>query len=131
MTNPRQSRSATLENVFVGEGYFDLALRIGELIILQEKTGCGPYVLANRILTGEWRVEDVIETIRLGLIGGGMDHRMAFDIVTRHITAGNIFTYASTAGEVVLAAIMGVDDEQPETGDGEDDDADPMMPPTD
>lgn len=118
MTNSR-SRSATIENVFVGEGHFDLALRIGELITLQEKTGVGPYVLANRLIAGEWRVEDVTETIRLGLIGGGMDNRAAYDLVTRNITPGNIYPYAVTAGEVVLAAILGVDDEQPEA-DGED-----------
>lgn len=128
MTNSRQSRSATLENVFVGEGYFDLALRIGELIALQEKTGVGPYVLANRILTGEWRVEDVIETIRLALIGGGLDQRAAFDLVTRNIVPGNIFPYVSTAGEVVLAAIMGVDDEQPDTEEDEGDDPFPLTP---
>lgn len=122
MTNPRQSRSATLHNVFVGEGHYDLALRIGELIALQEKTGVGPYVLANRILAGEWRVEDIIETIRLALIGGGLDNRAAFDLITRNITPGNIIQYVSIASEVVLAAIMGVDDEQPEIDDGEDDD---------
>lgn len=128
MTNSRQSRSATLENVFVGEGYFDLALRIGELTTLQEKTGVGPYVLANRILTGEWRVEDIIETIRLALIGGGLDQRAAFDLVTRNIVPGNIFPYVSTAGEVVLAAIMGVDDEQPDTEEDEGDDPFPLTP---
>ena len=131
MTNPRQSRSATLENVFVGEGYFDLRLRIAELIILQEKTGVGPYVLANRILHGEWHVTDIIETIRLALIGGGLDNRAAFDLVTRNITEGNIFPYASTAGEIVLAAIMGVDDEQPEDEDAEDDEDPFATTPTD
>lgn len=132
MTNSRQSRSATLENVFVGEGYFDLRLRIAELITLQEKTGVGPYSLANRILHGEWHVTDIIETIRLALIGGGLDNRAAFDLVTRHITEGNIFPFASTAGEVVLAAIMGVDDEQLENDEDGEDDQDPFpVTPTD
>lgn len=120
--NPRQSRSATLENVFVGEGYFDLCLRIGELITLQEKTGVGPYVLANRLMLGEWRVEDVIETVRLALIGGGMDNRTAFDLVSRTIIEGNIFDYAAIAGSAVMTSIMGVDDEQPESDDEGDED---------
>ncbi|MBB4859467.1 hypothetical protein HNO88_002796 [Novosphingobium chloroacetimidivorans] len=120
MSNPIKTRSAILENVFVGEGYFDLCLKIGELITLQERTGVGPFVLANRLIMGEWRVEDVIETIRLGLIGGGMDNRNAYDLVTRTIVEGNIFDYAAIAGSVVMTAIMGVDDEQPDADEESD-----------
>ncbi|MYL98406.1 gene transfer agent family protein [Novosphingobium sp. FGD1] len=127
--NPSQSRSAVLENVFVGEGYFDLALRIGELITLQEKTRVGPYVLAQRLGTGEWHVEDIIETVRLALIGGGMDNKSAFDLVSRNITAGNLMTYATIAHEVIFAAIVGVDDEVIEQDDdGENDDPFPEAP---
>ncbi|QDK32671.1 gene transfer agent family protein [Sphingomonas sp. IC081] len=128
-TNPHQSRSAVLENVFVHDGYFRLALRIGELITLQEKTGVGPYVLANRIVHGEWRVTDITETVRLALIGGGMGEQQAYDLVTRAITPGNLMTYAGLAGEALFAAIMGVDDEQPEAIDGEgDEDPFPQTP---
>lgn len=116
------SRSATLSNQFVGDGEYDLCLKIGQLIELQEKTNAGPYVLANRLMNGTWMVEDVIETIRLGLIGGGLDPRSAYSLVTRYIVEGSIFQYSGLAGELVLASILGVPDEQPDGNE----DADPQ-----
>lgn len=106
------SRSAKLENQFVGEGYFDLCLRIGELIALQEKLGVGPNALALRFLNGDWLVQDIIETIRLGLIGGGMSQKDAFDLVGRVIVSGYFTEYAALAGQVIFAALAGVEDEE-------------------
>lgn len=123
MTNP--SRSAKLENIFVGDGEYDLCLRIGELITLQEKTSTGPYILANRLLDGSWMVQDITETLRLGLIGGGMDPRQAFTIVSTYIKEGYFFQYAPVAGELIFAALMGVPDEVLEEKD--DAEADPTM----
>lgn len=105
-------RNAKLENQFVGDGYYDLCLRIGELVTLQEKLGVGPYVLAQRFLAGEWLVQDVTETIRLGLIGGGMDQRKAFDHVKQNVIEGHFLDYAGLAGNLVFAAISGVEDEE-------------------
>lgn len=107
-----QMRSAKLENQFVGEGYFDLCLRIDELIQLQEKLGVGPNVAATRLLQGEWLVQDIVETIRLGLIGGGMSQRDAFDLVNRCIKEGHLFDYAALAGNLMIAALAGVEDEE-------------------
>jgi hypothetical protein len=105
------SRSAKLENVFVGEGRFDLCLRIGELIALQEKLGVGPYVLANRFVAGEWLIQDITETIRLALIGGGMNQREAFNLVERNVIEGYFVEYAGIAGNAILASLAGVEDE--------------------
>jgi hypothetical protein len=105
-------RSAKIENVFVGEGRFDLCLRIGELIALQEKLGAGPYTLANRFVAGEWLVQDVVETVRLALIGGGMQQREAFDLVERNIVSGYLVQYAGIAGQALFAALAGVEDEE-------------------
>ena len=105
------ARSAKLENQFVGEGHFDLCLRIGELIALQEKLGVGPQVLATRFYVGEWTVQDVVETIRLALIGGGMTQKDAFDLVNRNVVSGYLGDYAAIAGQTIYAAISGVEDE--------------------
>lgn len=104
-------RSAKLENVFVGEGHFDLCLRIGELIALQEKLNIGPYALANRFMNGEWMVQEVVETIRLALIGGGMNQREAFNLVERNVVSGYFIHYAGIAGNALFAALAGVEDE--------------------
>lgn len=52
------------------DGEYTFRLGLGELRRLQEKTGAGPYELLRRLATGVWRVDDMRETIRLGLQGG-------------------------------------------------------------
>lgn len=106
-----RSRSAILEQQFVGEGSYDLCLRIGELVILQEKTGVGPMVLATRIFSGEYFIHDIIETIRLGLIGGGMKHEEARKLVDNYVVPGYFGDYVGIAGNLLYAAISGVEDE--------------------
>jgi hypothetical protein len=105
------SRSAKLEDEFVGEGYHTLCLRIDELIQLQEKLGVGPNIVAQRLLRGEWLVEDIQQTIRLGLIGGGMQQREAFDLVSRSVKEGYLIDYTVLAGRLIMAALSGIEDE--------------------
>lgn len=107
------TRSAKIENQFVGEGYYDLCLRIGELIALQELRGVGPYVLAQRFLSGEWLIEDVIQVIRLALIGGGsVSPKDALAIVERAVIPGYLTEYVGLAGNVIFAALSGVEEEE-------------------
>lgn len=105
------SRSAKLEDEFVGEGFHTLCLRIDELIQLQEKLGVGPNIVAQRLLRGEWLVEDIQQTIRLGLIGGGMSQREAFDLVNRCVKEGYLIDYTALAGRLIMAALSGIEDE--------------------
>lgn len=53
------------------DGAYAFALLAGQLRELEEKADCGPYELYRRLLSGAWRMSDVSETIRLGLICGG------------------------------------------------------------
>lgn len=122
------SRSAIIENAFVGEGHYDLGLRIGELITLQEKLGSGPNKIAQRFLEGDWLVQDVTETIRLGLIGGGMSHKDAFDLVGRVVVPGHLYDYVGLAGQVVLAALGGVEDEPMGEAAGDTEPGEPQTP---
>ena len=105
------NRSGKLYNVFVGEGHYDLHLRIEELIQLQEKLGSGPFKIAERFVANDWLVEDVKETIRLALIGGGLTQKEAFDIVNRNVISGYLVEYSDIARQCILAAVMGVDEE--------------------
>ncbi|KQQ38703.1 hypothetical protein ASG19_06700 [Rhizobium sp. Leaf306] len=54
------------------DGDYTFRLGWGELELLQEACGAGPYVVLNRLIADEWMMGDVLHTIRLGLIGGGM-----------------------------------------------------------
>ena len=55
------------------DGTYKFRLPYGQIAELQEKTGCGPQFLLSRIIDGSWKVDDLRETIRLGLIGGGTE----------------------------------------------------------
>lgn len=77
-----------------GECKFDWAdeehtFRLGlkEIRELQEHKhiGVGPLALFKRIEAGEWKIDDLRETIRLGLIGGGMKPEMALKKVRRYV----------------------------------------------
>jgi hypothetical protein len=119
MNEVAQSRSAKLEQVFVGDGYYDLCLRVGELVALQEKVGAGPHKMALRLYNGDWFVEDITETLRLALIGGGLKHKEAFELVQSYVREGYFMDYASLAGAALMAALQGVEDEPLETPSGE------------
>lgn len=105
-----RSRSATITE-FVGEGEFPLRLGIGELEALQEKIGCGPNMIAERLSTGAWFIGDIKQTIRLGLIGGGMSQKEAHELTERTVKEGYINDYVLTAYHTVIASLIGVDDE--------------------
>lgn len=55
-----------------GDGEYTFRLRLRELFELEEKCNAGIAELVDRIYSSQWRARDVFETIRLGLIGGGM-----------------------------------------------------------
>lgn len=51
------------------DGTYPFRIGAGEMRELQRICDAGPLELYRRLLSGEWRVDDVTQTIRLGLIG--------------------------------------------------------------
>ncbi len=80
-------------------------LGIGELLALQERRNSGPQEILNRFRLGTWRIEDIQEILRLGLIGAmtmpGTDAaaigRKAKYLVDANVRAGNITDNAAPA----------------------------------
>jgi hypothetical protein len=97
------------------------ALKIGQLRLLQEKCNAGPMAILRRLSTGDWFVDDVIETLRLGLIGGGA--RLEEAVKLRAEIEQRPLAEAVPAAIVVLsAALVGPSDEafdQPPDDDAE------------
>ncbi|MEO8531014.1 MAG: gene transfer agent family protein, partial [Deltaproteobacteria bacterium] len=62
--------SQKVKLIWVG-GEHEFALNIGELRALQSACDAGPEQILMRMVRQEWRIDDVCETIRLGLLGGG------------------------------------------------------------
>jgi hypothetical protein len=94
-----------------GEHVFRLAL--AQLRELQDRTGVGPQALADRLAGRDWRIDDLRETIRLGLIGGGMDPLDALARVRTYVDARPLLESVYPAWRIVNAALMGPTDDQP------------------
>lgn len=86
-------------------------LRLGELQALQEKCDAGPEMVLQRIRLGVWQVNDLFETIRLGLIGGGMDRDAARRMVIDSFERTPLMEFKTPAIEVLAAALIGVPDD--------------------
>lgn len=107
------SRDASLEILF-GDGEHRFRLAIGELRELEEKRDAGSPLILRRLMSNEYRVDDVREIIRLGLIGGGMPATDAIKLVKRYVDDRPAWhENAMLASAVLGAAIMGVPDEEP------------------
>lgn len=108
------NRSAKVELTWA-DGDHTFRLAIGELRELQEKCNAGPLVILNRIMAGSWLVDDVRETLRIGLIGGGKSADQARKLVERYVDPGPIMENGNvrTAQAVLMAAIVGAGEEEP------------------
>ncbi|SCX88407.1 gene transfer agent family protein [Paracoccus tibetensis] len=115
------------------DGTYPFALKIDQLAELQDRTGAGPWYI-------QWALEAalmaralgvpppkdaspayVIETIRLGLIGGGMEAIAALKKVRDYVGPGQINENIQTAFAIIGVALQGVPEdepEKPEAGDG-------------
>lgn len=94
-----------------GDGTHQFALRWGELVLLQEATDVGPYVVLDRLAGLGWRLEDIREVIRLGLIGGGLEPAKAVKLVRRYVEERPPLENVTIAYAILMAALMGAPDE--------------------
>lgn len=116
------NRSASITRPFA-DGEYHFAYPFGELVKLQEARDCGPQVLQQRLLGNDWRVEDIREVIRFGLIGGGMTPVEASKLVKRWVEERPPLENLELAGLLSLVAINGPPDER--VGEQGDPDAPP------
>jgi hypothetical protein len=92
--------------VWVG-GEHRFRLGLGELRALQKNCDAGPEQVFNRLRLGNWRVDDIVETLRLGLIGSGeMDQKDAGLFVTSLIEKHAVLEFKLTALAVLGAALL-------------------------
>lgn len=100
-------------------GEHRFALRLGELRRLQDTCRAGPEEVFNRLRTGAWRVDDLIEPLRLGLIGGGMDEAEAGPMVINLFDQHPKADFKFAAHKVLLASLLGPEDDPPGKPEGE------------
>lgn len=93
------------------DGTQTFRLALGQLRELQEKTNAGPMELLRRIDSGSWRIDDLRETIRIGLIGGGMKPADALALVKNYVDARPLQESVFPAQYILMAALFGTEEE--------------------
>lgn len=90
------------------DGDYDFRLSLAQLEELDEKLAVGPLALYRRLVDGTWRVLDVREVIRIGLIGGGQKPQDATRLVRRYVDAeADWIEHARIAAAIVGAIFVG------------------------
>jgi hypothetical protein len=92
------------------DGDYRFCLPMAQLEELQTLCDAGPLVVAKRLEHGHWKTQDVFHTLRLGLIGGGMEAVPALKLCRAYVEGrwGENVLYAQS---VLLQTIFGKPDE--------------------
>lgn len=95
-----------------GEDQFCLA-KVGLILDLEDKCKSGIGMIAARLESGSYGIQDVRETIRLGLIGGGATSERAMVAIKSHVDEQPLAHSVLVAYEIIRSVIFGVpkDDE--------------------
>lgn len=95
-----------------GEDQFCLS-KVGDILALEEKCKASIAVIAGRLEGGFYGLNDVRETIRLGLIGGGATPVDAMEKVHRFVDGHDLAHSVLVANEIVKAVIFGTPEDDP------------------
>lgn len=102
---------------FFGDGEKTFAFPTRELIEeLERKTGVGVGALFRRFRASDYSLTDVLQTIRLGLIGGGISPTEADQLVTAYGVGRPLAEIFAVADGVITVLFFGNDDAQGENG---------------
>lgn len=95
-------------NHFVGDNFYDLHLKIGNLRALETARKAGMGAICERLRDGSFYVDDVVETIYHGLVGAETYRpAIAREFVELYITDGNIREYQFVAYDTLINAMAG------------------------
>lgn len=101
------------------DGRYLFRLPVEQLEELQELCDAGPAWIHARLGAGQWRRKDISETIRLGLIGGGMKPTDARKLIARYVDARPLEENTLVAQVILSAVLVGVPDEAIKKAAGE------------
>lgn len=104
------ARDARIELDF-GDGTYSFRLGWGELATLQEECDAGPYMILHRLHSHQWRVQDIANVIRLGLVGGGMPPADALKKIRQYVERRPPLENHPIAIAVISAGLLGAPEE--------------------
>lgn len=88
------------------DGTYSFRLAYGQWLELQEAAGCGPLELYVNLLQRRWRIQNIREIVRIGLIGGGADPASALRLVKRYVEERPLMENVQLAIEIVSASLQ-------------------------
>jgi hypothetical protein len=93
-------------------GHDAFRLRLGEIRALQDATNAGPEEIFNRIRAGRWKIDELIQVIRFGLVGSeAMNASAAAQKVTPLFDLHPASEFKVAALAILGAALFGVEDD--------------------
>ncbi|ATQ67733.1 MULTISPECIES: gene transfer agent family protein [Methylosinus] len=104
-------------------------LRLGEIGELERLCNAGIGAIYMRLVSMQWRNDDIRETIRLGLMGGGASEPDATMVVMRYIDPEPKGRHLALAASILSACIEGAPEGNAE-GEGPKSDASETSPPS-
>lgn len=113
-----KSRDASVTLAWA-DGDYTFRLAWGQLIELQEKCDAGPYIVLQRLSMGGWRVQDIGNVIRLGLIGGGLAPEKALKLTRDYVESRPPMENLMMARGILGVALQGAPEEPPGEAQGE------------
>jgi Phage tail tube protein, GTA-gp10 len=88
------------------DGEYTFRLREAEMKAIQSNAKTGLYTVFKRIMTGDAYIEDLTETIRLGLIGGGTDPKDAKRLVNDYVLQPQRFNEALDLAQEIFSTSL-------------------------
>lgn len=93
------------------DGTYPFCLPLAQLEELQTLCDAGPAVISGRLEAATWRVGDIYHTLRLGLIGGGMEPVKALRLCKLYVLDRPWLENVLPAHAVIQAVLIGRSDE--------------------
>jgi len=95
-------------------GEHEFALRLGELRKMQDACNAGPHEVFDRLRNQTYKIDDIIEPIRLGLIGAGsVESKDAGKLVIQMWEQVGAEYLRLTAMTVLARSLYGPEDDLP------------------
>ena len=101
------------ETIVWAGGEHRFRLGIGELRAVEQASDAGVSVVLLRLLGGQWKLDDVLSPIRLGLIGGGMADSEARRVMETVMGTISPYELSITAADVLKRFIMWESEDAP------------------
>lgn len=92
---------------FFGDGVKTFALPTEQILELERKIGAGVGAVYARVMTAQFQFDDIMEVIRLGLIGGGTSPQEAQALVDAYARPTPVIESFQLAADILEARWSG------------------------